>query len=251
MRQKIRRCILLLSFLAMPVTLIFMSPYLSIRAGSEGIVAGCLILFALQLLGSFLLGRVFCGWLCPGGAFAEMCFSINDKPARGGWGNWIKYFMWGPWVLAIGYAFWQAGGVKRIDPLYMWGHVLTPPLFGVYFAILLLTFLIVVIFGRRASCHYFCHMAPFMVIGRKLANAAILPGLGLKASADKCVECRMCDRVCPMSLSVCKMVKQGEMENSECILCGECVDACRKNAIKFSFSSTTDKSAVSQSESVK
>jgi ferredoxin-type protein NapH len=31
------------------------------------------------------------------------------------------------------------------------------------------------------------------------------------------------------------MVQQGSMENSECILCGQCVDTCTKGAVKFSF----------------
>lgn len=39
-----------------------------------------------------------------------------------------------------------------------------------------------------------------------------------------------------MSLDVNGMVKSGMMENSECILCGTCVDNCKKDVIKYSFS---------------
>ena len=38
-----------------------------------------------------------------------------------------------------------------------------------------------------------------------------------------------------MSLDVKSMVEIGIMTNSECILCGECVDICHKKAIKYSF----------------
>jgi ferredoxin len=39
-----------------------------------------------------------------------------------------------------------------------------------------------------------------------------------------------------MSLEVNAMVKLGIMENSECILCGTCIDNCPSQAIRYSFS---------------
>ena len=39
-----------------------------------------------------------------------------------------------------------------------------------------------------------------------------------------------------MSLDVHDMVKAGQMENVECILCGRCVDGCSHETIRFSFS---------------
>jgi ferredoxin len=38
-----------------------------------------------------------------------------------------------------------------------------------------------------------------------------------------------------MSLDVNGMVKESKMENLECILCGTCVDVCKKEVIKYSF----------------
>lgn len=38
-----------------------------------------------------------------------------------------------------------------------------------------------------------------------------------------------------MSLDVAAMVQRGNMEQSECVLCGNCVDSCNKHAIRFSF----------------
>lgn len=38
-----------------------------------------------------------------------------------------------------------------------------------------------------------------------------------------------------MSLPVEEMVKENKMENSECILCGTCVDGCKSKAIGFGF----------------
>jgi ferredoxin len=38
-----------------------------------------------------------------------------------------------------------------------------------------------------------------------------------------------------MSLPVETMVEQKRMENPECILCGTCVDGCKRGAITYSF----------------
>jgi len=46
----------------------------------------------------------------------------------------------------------------------------------------------------------------------------------------------VCTRGCPISLDVHHMVQDGDMEDSECILCGSCVDGCSKDAIRFSCS---------------
>ncbi|PKM79413.1 MAG: hypothetical protein CVU88_05935 [Firmicutes bacterium HGW-Firmicutes-13] len=51
----------------------------------------------------------------------------------------------------------------------------------------------------------------------------------------KCSGCRRCNDRCPMSLDVADKVRRGLMADSECILCGECVDGCPKGAITFAF----------------
>lgn len=75
-----------------------------------------------------------------------------------------------------------------------------------------------------------------MIAGRKIRNLFKWPSLRLKADKEKCRDCLKCTGVCPMSLDVHKIVQTGVMENSECILCGSCVDACPEGVIKYSFS---------------
>jgi ferredoxin-type protein NapH len=74
-----------------------------------------------------------------------------------------------------------------------------------------------------------------MIIGRKIRNSANWPALQLDADRSKCINCMACTRNCVMSLDVNAMVQKHAMENTECILCGNCVDTCPKGAIKYSF----------------
>ena len=94
---------------------------------------------------------------------------------------------------------------------------------------------IALVAGRRAACHTICWMAPFMIIGRKIRNAVNWSALQLEADSSKCVNCLACTRNCAMSLDVNSMVQKQAMENTECILCGKCVDVCPKGVIKYSF----------------
>lgn len=70
-----------------------------------------------------------------------------------------------------------------------------------------------------------------MILGRRIRNLARWPSLRLQADASKCIDCLRCTSECPMSLEVNRMVRAGDMEHSECILCGTCADVCPKGVI--------------------
>jgi ferredoxin-type protein NapH len=76
-----------------------------------------------------------------------------------------------------------------------------------------------------------------MIAGRWIRNLLSWPSLRLVADTSACTDCKLCSKNCPMSLDVNGMVQIGKMENSECILCGTCVDNCVQNVIHYSFSS--------------
>jgi ferredoxin-type protein NapH len=237
-RQKTRKTLLLVMFVLFPITYYYFSPYLIIMGASEGVIAGSFITFSAMLIGSLFLGRFFCGWLCPAGATQELCFKVNNKNFKGGKRNWIKYFIWIPWITVIAVMFVQAGGISVVDPFYQtyYGISIQDMQSVILFLIIAGTFGgIAIATGKRASCHTICWMAPFMIIGRKIRNAINLPALQLVADKRECIDCKTCTRNCPMSLDVNSMVQEDSMENSECVLCGTCADTCPKSVIKLSF----------------
>jgi len=237
-RQKIRNTMTLLMFALFPVTYYYFSPYLIIMGAAEGIIVGSLIVFALLFVFSLFLGRAFCGWVCPAGATQELCARLRNKNFQDGKRNWIKYAIWAPWITVIIVMFLQAGAINAVDPLYQtyYGVSITGLESAVMFLVIAgLIAGIALVGGRRAACHTICWMAPFMIIGRKIRNSVNWPALQLEADSSKCVNCKACTRNCAMSLDVNGMVQNQAMENTECILCGKCVDVCPKGAIKYSF----------------
>lgn len=237
-RQRLRKALIICSFLLFPVTIYYLSPYLIIMGASEGIIAGSFIVFALMFLSALFFGRAFCGWVCPAGGLQECCMLAVDKRAKGGRRNLIKYIIWVPWIILIALVSVNAGGLNRVDFLYQTKYgisVSEPGAYIIFYAVILLIVVMAFIGGRRSFCHYVCWMAPFMVIGNSIRSRLRYPSLHLKSDKNKCTGCSACTRKCPMSLEVMDMVQKGNMNNSECILCGECVDTCPKKAVRYAI----------------
>ncbi len=237
MRQKVRKVILLVSMVLFPVSMNFLSPFVILNASFEGVIAGSFLFFILLFVSSLFLGRAFCGWVCPAGGVQEACFSMKNKKV-GGRADWIKYFIWVPWIASIVLAAVMAGGYRSINPLYFTDSgVSVDSVFKlIIFVFVLALFLVLSLtVGKRAGCHTICWMAPFMVIGRRLGSVLHIPGLKLNADAHSCTSCGSCASHCPMSLPVNELVAKSSMYRDECILCGQCVDTCPKKAIKYGF----------------
>lgn len=246
-RQRARKALLLLSFLAFPITMNFLSPYVIIDGASQGIINGSLVVFALLFLSSLFLGRLWCSWLCPAGGLGEICFMVNDQPVKHlKRADRVKWFIWFPWLAVILASALMAGGYHQVNLLLdtqngisVAGSPDRPIIIAyiIYYIVIGLFAGLAIFSGRRSGCHHFCWMAPFMILGRKLRNTAAWPALRLKAAPERCADCKTCTTHCPMSLDVNALVHSGHMEHSECILCGTCVDQCARKAIVYSFSS--------------
>ena len=239
MRQKIRQTLLLISFLLFPITIWYFSPYLIIQGAMEHIINGSFIVFALMLILSVFFGRVWCGYFCPAGGLQECVSRVNNKPAKQGWRDKIKLVIWGIWIAAIITCYILGRNDVTINPFYMTDHGISVSSIGayiIYYGVILILFLPSLIHGKRATCHYVCWMAPFMIIGSSIGRLLHVPQLHIEADRDKCVSCGMCNKSCPMGLDVKKMVSEGANGKcTECIQCGACVDECPKSVLKYSW----------------
>lgn len=221
------------SALLFPLLFFFLSPYIIIASASEGIINGSAIIFGFLLLTSILGSRLFCGWLCPGGAIQDQASNANSKPWNSKAKNASKYVIWVVWFAFIIFL-WTTHVPLKISFFNMFdlqiGIVIT------YFMVVTIIFVFSLATGRRGMCHSFCWMAPFMVIGEKLADLLHIPRFRLKANSEACISCGRCDKQCPMSLNISEMVKTNNLNSYECISCLECVDICPKKAIGFGIS---------------
>lgn len=235
-RQNIRKLLLIISMLLFPITIWYMSPYLIIQGAMEGIVSGSFIVFLCMLLGSVFFGRIFCGWLCPMGGMQECLFSVNDRVPKQGLRNYIKYAIWVVWIGAVILCFIFRKEEISIDFFYMTDHGISIAEiynYVIYYGVIFLVLIPAVLFGKRIFCHYFCWMAPFMVIGTKIRHFLHLPGLHIISEKEKCISCKKCNQNCPMGLNVVELVRDDHDFGAECIQCGSCVDHCPRKALSY------------------
>lgn len=249
-RQKIRKLLLIASLLLFPITLYYFSPALIINAGLKGIINGSFIVFALMFLLSIPFGRLFCSYICPAGGLQEAAFAVNDKKPKQGWRNYIKFAIWGIWIIAVAVCYFHSGEIIAIDFFFETERgisVSSIQSYIIYYGIICLIFIPAILHGKRAFCHYFCWMSPFMILGTKLRRALHLPGIHIKVKRmDDCVSCGKCNSVCPMGIDVTDGIRKGRIAAQECIQCGACVDSCPKKVLVYGMIEKTEKGKVNE-----
>ncbi|MCL1862656.1 MAG: 4Fe-4S binding protein [Defluviitaleaceae bacterium] len=238
-RQSIRKASIIGIFFTFPVTIALMSPAMPIIYGFYGIVVGATIMFLLHFFIALFLGRVFCGYVCPGGGMSECLMQINNEGIKNGKLRVIKYILWIFLIIATITSFIWSGGISYIDFFAGledgWIFLLAPYRYVIYFGVLLGALVFQLLLGKRSFCQYACWIAPFMIVGTRVSDWLRLPRLRLKSNKDSCNGCNLCSKKCPMSLDVKMMVNNSDMKNAECILCGECIDICPEKSISYAF----------------
>lgn len=235
-RQILRRRISTIAFFIFPATFVYFSPYVIVDASIRGIACGSFFMFILLFIQSLFLGRAFCSWACALGGAQEILSPLKKKFAIKG--RIIKWFIWVPWIIAIIVIDIMNGGYQEVNPLFRTNHGFS--LGSIYTAIAYLAVLFVLlmvqfIIGKRSFCRHICWISPFMILGTEIRKLLKTPSLKLVKTDSPCVSCKRCTKNCLMGLDVETMLKTNNMENSECILCGNCADVCNKECIKLKF----------------
>ena len=233
MRQRIRKGILAFSALMFPLTFFFLSPYVIVYSATRGVINGSAMVFGFLLLCSILFSRIYCGWLCPGGAVQDLISGANKRNWNSKGKNLSKYIIWAVWFSFILFL-WIKHRPLKGEFLYL--YQMDGQYIMIYAIVMTIIYLFTISTGRRGMCHSLCWMAPFMIIGETISDFLHIPRFRLKPDPDSCVSCKKCTKECPMGLDVSQMVKSGNMDSTECISCLACVDICPKQAIGFGIS---------------
>jgi len=175
------------------------------------------IVFALALF----MGPVFCGWVCPFGSFQEWTGRLGRKIFGKRYNNlipykvdrWLRYPSYGVLALVL-YMTARTGLLMfaNVDPYFalfnFWtGEVAITALIalGVVF---LLSFLV-----ERPFCKYAC---PY---GAALGLFNLLRIFKIRRNPETCIDCKACDRSCPMNIPVST---SGVVRDHQCITCMKC-----------------------------
>jgi polyferredoxin len=222
--------------LLFPLTLNFFSPYVSIDGALTGVISGSLIVFTLMTLTGLIFRRAWCSYICPWSMPSNILATVNSKSINRKKTVFIRYIIFGVWFSGIIISFILAGGILGIDPFHMTERYVSvdePLKFITYYMVVSLLFTVTVVMGKRGACHTICWMSPFLEFGAWLGDQLHLPQYKVRSNPDLCISCEKCNKACPMSIDVMQGLLKGQIDSSDCILCGDCVDTCPKKVLSI------------------
>jgi ferredoxin-type protein NapH len=219
----------------------FLDPFALVETGvaARGLTASALLAALPLVLLYALLGRTFCGWMCP----MEFLFAVTDRLKRSS----ARYG--------------RRHGVPPAPLPAAARHVVLVALLGVSLAL-----------GVPLFTRYLSHLTNvFRAIGGGVAWAWALPVepsvplvslgviaallvlelvlprlwcrrlcpvgtvygffnwtsiLAVRVDGAACVRCGKCEQACPAGIPIMASIDRGRLREPDCLRCGACVDAC-------------------------
>lgn len=252
--------------LILPILAPFGNPYTTVGGAwaflEITITAGIFPALAISViaLSSLLVGRLFCGWVCPLGFIydIESFFGehINVSTPSNRMGAKLSLILAAIFLfvsIAIGYRAAIGKPINEIfgklvrepfsilDPLstiasmlfwFFWlekyptelaGLADIPMVFWVRIVFLFISFLLSY-YVTRGYCRYLCPLGGVVGVGGQYGL------LTVSRDGRKCQGgCKECERACPMGIKLRDF--DGRVESQLCILCGACIEKCESDAL--------------------
>ena len=216
---------------------------------------------------TFVFGRIYCSVICPLGVFQDLLARLRRKKNKYSYSKevkWLRYPMLAVFVLAgvagIGSLFqllapysaygriatmifqpiWKLGNnllammAERMDSyafytIDTWMRSLPVLIIA---AVTLVVLAVLAWRGGRTYCNTICP------VGTILSFFARFSWLKIRFDEEKCKNCSLCSKNCK---AACIDFKSHTVDYSRCVACGNCIDSCKFDALKYSSSMQTKK----------
>ena len=218
---------------------------------------------------TLVFGRIYCSVICPLGVFQDLLARLRRKKNKYSYSKevkWLRYPVLAVFVLAgvagIGSLFqllapysaygriatmifqpiWKLGNnllamvAERTDSyafytIDTWMRSLPVLIIA---AVTLVILAVLAWRGGRTYCNTICP------VGTILSFFARFSWLKIRFDVEKCKNCSLCSKNCK---AACIDFKSHTVDYSRCVACGNCIDSCKFDALKYSSSMQTKKNA--------
>ena len=216
---------------------------------------------------TLVFGRIYCSVICPLGVFQDLLARLRRKKNKYSYSKevkWLRYPVLAVFVLAgvagIGSLFqllapysaygriatmifqpiWKLGNnllammAERMDSyafytIDTWMRSLPVLIIA---AVTLVVLAVLAWRGGRTYCNTICP------VGTILSFFARFSWLKIRFDEEKCKNCSLCSKNCK---AACIDFKTHTVDYSRCVACGNCIDSCKFDALKYSSSMQTKK----------
>lgn len=180
-----------------------------------------LVIFTLVFLSSILFGPILCGYICPLGSIQEWIGKIGRKLFKKKYNHFVpknldKILRYLRYISLTAVVYLTGKTLTLVfldvDPYYALMNFYTGEV-AIGALITLAVTLILSLFVERPWCKYAC---PY---GALLGLTNLIRLFSIKRKKATCINCHICDDVCPMNIEVSK---KHSIRDHQCISCHEC-----------------------------
>jgi polyferredoxin len=193
----------------------------------SGFFAGSVIHYLVaKILGPILFGRGFCGWACWTAMVLDFLPYKRNKTGRMAtkWESlrYIHFVFSILLVLALWFFFQYRPKMGQSELVWLVGGN------TFYFASsIILAFMLK---DNRAFCKYLCPITAILKITSRFAF------LKIEGDREKCTQCGLCSKTCPMDINIMEYVNNDErVLSTECIFCLTCTTVCPEGILEDTF----------------
>lgn len=196
----------------------------------------------ILLVVAFFFGPIFCGRLCPAGAFTEYLSKLVPERLKIDWSKYteiapIRYGMLAGFCLVpffggiLACAYCNFFLFDLLANYYSRGYFIS-----LSSSLILTSILWLVIFGLftkggRGYCNFLCPVGAVQNLVHYFSSK--LPFVyKMQVDRQKCIGCKKCVHSCPMQ-AVTLEDKKAEICLHNCIICGQCAYSCPVQAIHY------------------
>ncbi|MBU0765328.1 MAG: 4Fe-4S binding protein [Bacteroidetes bacterium] len=180
---------------------------------------------------TYFFGKVWCGWLCHLGALQEFLY----LPGRFNIFRGIKAMRVMKIIrivlvaaLIIQLAIEQKIFFCKIDPFKI---IFDIGIYGSHYKAVKWILLGLLLLTSLLSYRPFCKSA--CPVGLMLGFVSRIPGASVIGLKGECSGCKICSNACKQD-AILRKEKYSRLNNEDCILCGDCIDACSRKGLGFS-----------------
>lgn len=192
-----------------------------------------LFLKIFTIAGLILGGTFYCGWLCPFGAvqdvfskvgslFIKKKYKMSPKIQKNA--IYLRYVLTALFFIALALNLFN---FDQYDSRTVFVQILSLNGVAISAIILMSVFILIALFFDRPFCNYFCSQ------GAELGIVSLLRIITIKRDPKTCVNCKKCDRSCPMNINISE---KKSLRSAQCINCFQCMSNCPvSGTLKYSI----------------
>ena len=227
----------------------------------EAVLAVNVIAIVLVVVLTLVFGRIYCSIICPLGVLQDLFGWLGKKQKKNRYSyskevRWLRYPVLAVFVIAfvagIGtlvqllapYSTFGLIATNLLQPVYQAGNNVLAAIAEYYDSYafyhsdiwlrslpsLIISAVMLIILGvlawrnGRTYCNTICP------VGTILSFLSRFSLLKIRFDAEKCKNCSLCSRNCK---SACIDYKTHSVDYSRCVVCGDCINACKHDALSY------------------